>query len=720
MSIKSRFSQLVLSIITLFALALAFQANSASAVSPGANGKIYYNALQGIPSPLEFNTGLWSSNENGTGLTSVSTVSGATPLVNYKSTFSPNGQTVIFSKRFSGSVNNYNLYSKNADGTGGETQLTIYPSTGKSYNEGAVEPVYSPDGSKITFVSNHIDNATWQIYRMDPNGSSVQQLTNTSGSGAVAPDYSPDGSKIVYAESSQYGSIFTELYTMNADGTGETELLGHGGGFSDFAPSWSPDGTKILFSSNRNSGFNTNLFQINADGTGLTQLTNYSGTFLARQGVWSPDGTKIAYIRSNTDSGATELYTMNANGTNPTLRNPTNIYNPSFPNWQQRTAGVVIIEEPDAISNDPNPDFVFNADDPLATYECQVDSGGWNPCSSPATYALANGPHTFDVRAINNAGTGPVTSYSWTINTSAPEVTITSGPPLVTQSTSANFTFTSDTSPVTYECKLDGATSWTTCSNPKNYTGLGLGDHSLQVRAKDAAGNVSEPADYNWQVIAATPSVDITSGPKNGKSTEATFKFKSDTPGSSFRCRLDNASFSRCTSPKKFKNLKFGPHRFQVQVTDPQGNKSLVAEWNWNVTDKGKCKISNIRSRFFVYTKKDAVRLVAKYKASNKGAVRVKFYERKKNGSKGRFVGATQTKFKKSPKKFGFFRVKQPRPDSTMKRLRKVKHGFVADLTVLSSPGYCKRLFNTKLQLTVKRKVQKQNVWFQSGSFGSK
>ena len=59
-----------------------------------------------------------------------------------------------------------------------------------------------------------------------------------------------------------------------------------------------------------------------------------------------------------------------------------------------------------------------------ATFECRVDAGAWAACVSPKAYpTLADGPHTFDVRAIDQAGNaGPVASRSWTIDSTAPVV----------------------------------------------------------------------------------------------------------------------------------------------------------------------------------------------------------------------------------------------------------------------------------------------------------
>jgi Tol biopolymer transport system component len=61
-------------------------------------------------------------------------------------------------------------------------------------------PVWSPDGSKLAFVSNR--DGTNEIYVMESDGSNQTRATFSAGGlfvGAMWPAWTPDGSKIVYA-----------------------------------------------------------------------------------------------------------------------------------------------------------------------------------------------------------------------------------------------------------------------------------------------------------------------------------------------------------------------------------------------------------------------------------------------------------------------------------------------------------------------------------------
>ena len=65
-----------------------------------------------------------------------------------------------------------------------------------------------------------------------------------------------------------------------------------------------------------------------------------------------------------------------------------------------------ITSGPSGPTNDSTPTFEFNAPgEPGATFECNLDNAGWSACTSPrTTTTLADGAHTFQVRAKDAAG----------------------------------------------------------------------------------------------------------------------------------------------------------------------------------------------------------------------------------------------------------------------------------------------------------------------------
>ena len=91
----------------------------------------------------------------------------------------------------------------------------------------------------------------------------------------------------------------------------------------------------------------------------------------------------------------------------------------------------------------------------------------------------------------------------------APQTTITSGPPGITTSTAAGFTFASSVAGSDFECSLDGS-DFSTCTSPAAYSNLSDGSHTFRVRAVSPEGEVDpSPAHRNWVVDTSAPDLTI-------------------------------------------------------------------------------------------------------------------------------------------------------------------------------------------------------------------
>ena len=241
---------------------------------------------------------------------------------------------------------------------------------------------------------------------------------------------------------------------------------------------------------------------------------------------------------------------------------------------------------PPNLSNSASAQFTFSDSEAGVSFGCRLDGGSYTACTSPKSYSgLAEGGHTFQVVASDAAGNqSSAASYNWTIDTTAPDTTIDSGPTGTVSSDNASFTFSSEAGAV-FECELDGG-GFGACTSPKAYSGLSEGPHTFRVRAGDAAGNLDpSPAARTWTVDTTAPPVpSIDSGPPDPSgSPNASFSFSDTESGVSFRCRLDGGSFSACTSPKAYSGLGEGLHTFEVFALDGAGNESAGASHTWTI-----------------------------------------------------------------------------------------------------------------------------------------
>ncbi len=239
-------------------------------------------------------------------------------------------------------------------------------------------------------------------------------------------------------------------------------------------------------------------------------------------------------------------------------------------------------------SSDPSPSFQFSSSEPASTFECRLDGGAWAACTSPRSYAsLADGSHTFQVRATDAAGLTDATpaSHTWTVDTAAPNTTLDTVPVDPSNDDAPSFGFSASEPGAGFECRLDGG-AWTACSSPETVGLLADGSHVFQVRATDAAGNVdATPASYTWTVDTVAPDSSFSVVPADPTNdTTPTFEFSANEGGSSFQCRLDAGAWGPCSSPATIGPLADGSHTFDVRATDAAGNQETVPEsYTWLV-----------------------------------------------------------------------------------------------------------------------------------------
>lgn len=168
--------------------------------------------------------------------------------------WSPDGSKIAFSSDRNGFAE---IFLMNADGS---FQTPFFPSVF------GIDQDWSPDGTKIAYSSG-FGSADLEIWTMNVDGTGQVKQTTATGND-TEPHWSPDGSKLVFV-SQRDGN--REIYVLDLNSGGQSNLTRNAA--DDDEPDWSPDGTKIVFSSNREN--NNKLFTMDPiTGGSVTWITN--------------------------------------------------------------------------------------------------------------------------------------------------------------------------------------------------------------------------------------------------------------------------------------------------------------------------------------------------------------------------------------------------------------------------------------------------------------
>jgi TolB protein len=172
----------------------------------------------------------------------------------------------------------HELHVADADGFNPQTVL--------SSTEPIISPAWSPDGTRLAYVS--FERKKPIVYVQSLTTGQRNAVANFYGSNS-APAWSPDGKRLAVTLTKDGGS---QIYVIPANGGGGNATRLTQSNAIDTEPNWSPDGQSIIFTSDR--GGSPQIYRMSASG-GQPQRLTFEGTYNVSP-RHSPDGKSFTFV----------------------------------------------------------------------------------------------------------------------------------------------------------------------------------------------------------------------------------------------------------------------------------------------------------------------------------------------------------------------------------------------------------------------------------------
>jgi hypothetical protein len=287
--------------------------------------------------------------------------------------------------------------------------------------------------------------------------------------------------------------------------------------------------------------------QINLSWTAATDNTAVTNYQITRNGAVIATVGNVTSYNNNSGLSANTLYTysvlaIDGAGNQGPASNQASATTQASADTTPPTASIT--SQPANPTNATTASFSFTGTDNVTpanqlTFQCSLDSAAFAACTSPQAYSgLAAGSHNFRVESIDQAGNvSTPASYTWTIDTTAPTVSMTAPANNATvsgTSVTVSATASDNAAVVGVQFKLDGANlSAEDTSSPYsitwNSTTATNGMHTLTAVARDAAGNTTTATSItvtvnntsSGQFLVGDQTVEATSDSNSGGTAEA-------------------------------------------------------------------------------------------------------------------------------------------------------------------------------------------------------
>jgi TolB protein len=158
--------------------------------------------------------------------------------------------------------------------------------------------------TRIAFVENRSPR-DYRLAVADADGEDIHVAVR-SNEPIISPSWSPDGTKVAYVSYEQKKPV---VYVQDLI-TGQRRVVANQKG-NNSAPAWSPDGNTLAIALSKDG--NTEIYSVHADGSGLRRLTNSQA--IDSEPRYSADGQTIYFMSDR--SGGPQIYKMSASGGEP-------------------------------------------------------------------------------------------------------------------------------------------------------------------------------------------------------------------------------------------------------------------------------------------------------------------------------------------------------------------------------------------------------------------
>ena len=153
--------------------------------------------------------------------------------------------------------------------------------------ESLMSPAWSPDGTKLAYVSFESGNSA--IYVQDLTTGQRQLVSSNRGINS-GPAFSPDGRKLAMTLSFAGNP---DIYVMDLASKSRTQITKHYA--IDVEAAWMPDGQSLIFTSDRSG--KPQLYEVSPSGGEARRIT-FQGQYNARGSICC-DGKQIAMVQGN-------------------------------------------------------------------------------------------------------------------------------------------------------------------------------------------------------------------------------------------------------------------------------------------------------------------------------------------------------------------------------------------------------------------------------------